>query len=109
MHVIAHRFETAGATAIDNQGLVPAAEKVPEKLVSQIESMRVDTQQPLHSLDQIRQGCLDHQMKVIGHQAKTVHLPGRLLAALLQGLKEPLPDLVVSEDAFLMISTAHHV
>ena len=48
-------------------------------------------------------------MKVIGHETKTVHLPSRFLATLLECRKEALAILVIIEDAFSMVTTTHEV
>ena len=46
-----------------------------EFLVATIEANGIGAQQPLHAGHQVGLGCLDNQMKMIGHQAIGMHQP----------------------------------
>ena len=59
---------------------------VAAEFVPVVESNRVGAQQPPHSRDKVRLGCLGHQVEVIAHQAIGMHLEPRLLARLREGL-----------------------
>ena len=82
---------------------------MPRELVSAIESTGVGAQQPLHPGNQVGLGGLDHQVKVVGHQAERVHLPVGLGTALAQGFQETLPVSIVLEDGIPPIPTIHHM
>jgi hypothetical protein len=45
----------------------------------------VGSQQPFHSVNQVRIRGFNHQVKVVGHEAIAVDLPEGLFAAFLQG------------------------
>jgi hypothetical protein len=48
-------------------------------------------------------------MKMVGHQAKGLHLPARFPTGLAQGVEETLPILVILEDGFPPVPAIHHV
>lgn len=78
-----------------------------KNFVSAIETLGVGPQQLFHSLDQVRIGRFDHDVKVIGHKAIAVDLPRGLFAAFLQRPNKALTILVVAEDILAMITAAH--
>jgi hypothetical protein len=43
-------------------------------------------------------------VKVVGHQAKGMHLPAGLLAGLAQGFEKALPVVIVGEDGFAAVA-----
>jgi len=43
--------------------------------VADIESLRIDLQQPFHPENKVGLRCLNDQMKMIAHQAVGMHLP----------------------------------
>ena len=109
MHVIADRLEIAAAAAIDNERLVAAAKEVAKLLVPAVEATGVGPQQPFHADNQIRLRRLNHQVKVIGHQAEAMYLPAGLVTALTQRLQKPLPVLIILEDSLTAVATVHDV
>ena len=54
-------------------------------------------------------GRLQHQMKMIAHQAVRVHLPLRFVTSLAQRGQELLAVLVVPEDILALVPTVHDV
>ena len=77
--------------------------------MADIESLRIDLQQPFHPENKVGLRCLNDQMKMIAHQAVGMQLPLRLLARLAQGGEKPLPILVILENILSAIPTIHHV
>ena len=74
-----------------------------------MEPAGVSGQQPLHTDNQIPSRSLEHQMKMVGHQAETMHLPIGLGAGLSQGAQEQLTVLGVAKDNLAMIATVHRM
>ena len=80
-----------------------------EQFVTPIESHCVGPQKPFHAGHQIGARGLDHQMKVIAHQAPGVDLPVGLPTGLAEGLKKKLAVFGGAEDGFAMVATVHDV
>lgn len=78
-------------------------------VVPAVEPLGIGAQQPLHAGDQVGVGGFDHQVKVIAHEAKAVHLPAGLLAALLQAAQELMAVLLIAKDGFLVVAPVHDV
>jgi len=100
----------AGATANFFQQLAPKL--LPAQVPAPLHGLELFAQAlrapPLHPLA-IGSGRLNHQVKVIGHQAPGVNLPIGLLAGLLQGLEKQPPVRIVVENGLPPISPAHHM
>ena len=79
------------------------------QLVPVVQADGVGALQPGHPRHQVGVGGFDHQMVMVAHQAKGMHLPIRLLTGLGQGLDEVMPVHVVQEDVLALVATAHHV
>jgi sorbitol-specific phosphotransferase system component IIA len=109
VHVIADRLEVPVAAALDDQGLVPAAEYVPGELAPVVQAPGVAAQKPAHPGDQVGVGGLDDQVKLVPHQAVSMHLETGLLTRFRQRLEEVLPIHVVVEDVFPPITPAEHM
>jgi hypothetical protein len=62
--------------------------------MSPIEPRSVSAQKPLHARHEIRSGCLNHQLKVIVHEAIGMDLPTALLASRSEGFKKQLAVLI---------------
>ena len=80
-----------------------------KELVPTIEPPRVGSQEPFHAGDQVGLGRLDHQMKMIGHQAPGMDVPAGLLTGLVQGLQEEFAVPVVLEDGLAPVTAIHDV
>ena len=109
MDVIADGFEVARGAAIDDQGLVTAAEEVAEEFVAAVEAAGVGAQEPFRAGNKVATGRLDDQMKMIGHEAPGVELPAGLLAGFIEGFQEELAIPVCLENGFATIATVHDV
>src|SRR5215204_3077663 len=97
MHVIADRFQVAGITAIDHERFVTSAEEMPGELMPPIEATRIRAQEPFHSRHEIGLRRFHHEMKVVGHETISMHLPAGLDTRLRQSGKEPFTIPVVLE------------
>ena len=82
MHVIANALEVAVAAPVHDQRFTSPAEQMTEKFVPTVKAAGVNAQKPFHPFDQVRLRRFEHQMKMIGHQAKSVNHPLRLGASL---------------------------
>ncbi len=109
MHIVADRTEIARRRRIHHQRLVAPTEQVTEELMPSVEPGGVGAQKPRHARDQVSLGRLDHQMKMISHQAEGVDLPIRFGAGLTQGFKKPFPIPVIVEDGFAPVPAIHHM
>ena len=109
MHVVADGAQVAVAAAIDQEGLVTSAKEVAKEFVAAVEAAGVGAQEPFHARDQIGPGRLDHQMKMIFHEAIGMHLPGSFGAGLREGFEETPAVEVVLEDGFAAVAAAHDV
>src|SRR5438093_4956783 len=109
MHVVARPLQISWRRTVYDQGLVAAAEQMAEQLVAEVEPSRVSAQKPFHARNQVRLGRLEHQVKMIRHEAIGMNLPARLAARLAQGLDNPLAVVVVVEDRFAPVPTVHNV
>jgi hypothetical protein len=74
-----------------------------------VEPPRVSPQKPFHPRHQIGLRRLDHQMKMIVHQAIRVNLPTGLDAGFGEGVKEPLAIGVVAENEFATVTAVQDV
>src|SRR5450759_407260 len=109
MNVIANAFQIAVSTAIHDQGFVAPTENVPAELVPVIQTNGVSAQQPSHPRHQVGVRRLDHQMKMIAHEAIRVDLKAGFLAGLRQSLEEILSIHIVQENVLAAISATHEV
>ena len=109
MHVITHRLEITLAVPLHDQRLIPPAKQVPKFFVPPIIAAGVGPQQPLHPGHQVGLGRLQHQVKVVAHQAIRVHLPAGLLTGRRQRLQQPLPVLVIPKDRLPPVAPIHHM
>jgi hypothetical protein len=66
--------------------------------VPAVDTHGVGGEQPFHAGDQVALRRLDHQMKVIVHEAPGMHLPGGLLTSLRQSFNEE-PSVRIVEEA----------
>src|SRR5882757_3813826 len=87
MHIITSAPQIAGLSPVNQLRLVAAAEEVAPVPVPPVKSLCVGAQQPFHSCCKVELRRLDHQMKMLAHQAISMHLPsslrtGRLLETL---------------------------
>jgi len=101
--------QAAHATAIDQQRFVAAAEQVAKDFMPGVISLGVGPQEPFDPGDQVRVGCLDDQMEMVGHQTEAMHLPSRFLTAVGQRAQKPLPVRVVAKEVLSVIPAVHHV
>ena len=95
MHIITHRLQVPIPTPVHNQRLVTTAEQAAEEFVAPVEAAGVSTQKPLHPSHQVGARGLDHQMKMIRHQAQRMHLPAGFVAGLARRAEEALPILLI--------------
>src|SRR5208282_6646879 len=109
MHIITDGFEISAGAAIDDQRLVAPAEEVAKLLVPPIETAGIGSQQPLHAGDQIRAGCFDDQVKMVGHQAPGMDLLAGFFTRLVQRLYKRPEVLLLLEDGVTPIPSAHDV
>ena len=79
MHVITGRAQIAVPAALDQLGLVASAQDVGGQCVPVVQPNGVGALKPLHPRHQVGVGSLDHQVVVVAHQAKRMHLPVCLL------------------------------
>ena len=91
------------------QRLVTPGEKMPALSMPDIEAFGVNPQQPLHADHQVGLRSFDHQVEVIAHQAKGMHLPLRLLTRLLQSGQKALAVQIVLENILPAVATVDHV
>src|SRR5437867_10964442 len=109
MHVIAHRSQVTVDAVIHDQGFVATAEQMAKELVATVKTGSIRAQKPFHAGHQVGLWGFEHQMKMIGHQAISMHLPIGLLAAFSERLYPPVPIRVVFENRLPPISPVHHV
>ena len=84
-----------------------AAEQMAEQPVPAVEPARVGPQKPFHPRNQIGLGRLHHQVEVIVHQTKRMHVPVGFNATLTQRFQETLPILVILENRFPLVTAIH--
>src|SRR5437879_5460341 len=109
MHIVARRLEIAVTAAVHDQRLVTPAKQMSEFLVPPIESSRVSAQEPFHARHEIGLRGFHHQMEVVSHEAKRLHLPTGLLAGLIQSLQKTPPIVVIIENLLAPVSTIHQM
>jgi hypothetical protein len=109
MDVVAHGSQIAVTAAVHDQRFVTAAEQVAEEFVPPVEPAGVGAQKPFHARDQVGLRRLDHQMKMIRHQAIRMDLPPGFDTSLGQRLAEAVPIRVILEDRFAAITAIHDV
>jgi hypothetical protein len=80
-----------------------------EDLVFAVEPRSVGSQQPLHSLDQVASRSFQNDMKMVAHQAQSMHLPIGFCAALTQGSQKKFGILFITKDRLEVIASIHHV
>src|SRR5437867_13385698 len=80
-----------------------------KELVAPVKTGSIGAQKPFHAGHQVGLWSFEHQMKMIGHHAISMHLPIGLLAALPERLYPPVPIRVVFENRLPPISPVHHV
>jgi hypothetical protein len=107
--IVAEVFEITIAAAIDDEGLVAAAEEVAEEFVAAVEAARVGGKEPFHAVDEIGLGCLEDEMKMIVHEAIGMNLPGGLGASFAQGFEKEETVFFIVEDGLAAVATAHDV
>src|SRR6266536_282967 len=90
-----HGLQVPIAAAVHDQRLVMSAEQVTEEFVAPDEPAGVSTQKPLHPRHQVAARRLDHQMKMIRHEAERMHLPAGFVAGLARRAEEALPILLI--------------
>ena len=74
------------------------------QIVPPVEPIGIRAQQPAHSGHQIAFRRLDHQVKMVFHQAKGMNLKTGLLAGLGQGLEEVMAIAIIPEQGFPAVS-----
>ena len=109
MHVITRRLQVAVAATLDQQGFVASAKNVAEELLAMIQADGVGAQKPAHAGHPIRVGRLQHQMKMVAHQAIGMDLPFGLLAGLSQGLEKVQAVHIINENILPAVTTVHHM
>jgi hypothetical protein len=62
--------------------MVDAAKEVPKYFMMMIQTIGVDSEQPLHAFHKVRARSLAHQMKVVAHQTPRMNPPVGFLAGL---------------------------
>src|SRR6476660_8271552 len=72
-------------------------------------SDQVNAQEPFHSGNEIGLRGLDHEMKMVAHQAPGMDLPFGLGAGFAKGAQEELAIVIVFEDVAALVSTIDHV
>ena len=82
---------------------------MPKEFVPAVEPTGVGAQEPLHPSHQVGVGSLDHEVKMVGHQAIGMHLPIGLDTALPQRLQAAEPIRVIFENRLPPISPVHHM
>ncbi len=106
MNVITYLSQIFPSAPIHQKRLVTSAKEMPRKSVPSIEALGIGTEKPLHSGAQIAARRLHDQMKMIGHQAIRMNLPGRPAAGAFQNLKKQLPIRIVSDNGFSPVAPA---
>ena len=81
----------------------------PEKLVPTIEAQCVTAQQPAHPRHQVALWRLDHQMKVVAHEAIGVNLKPGLGAGFRQRFEEVVAIHIGLIDVFFAVAPARDV
>ena len=69
-----------------------------------VEAAGVGAQQPFHARDQVGPGGLDDEVEMVRHEAIGMDLPTGLDAGFAEGVEEPLPIEVVTENEFAMVT-----
>ena len=109
MHVIAGGLEIAVAAAIHWQRFVTTRKEVAKLLVLTVKAIGIDTQQPMHPLDQVAARRFSDKMKVVAHQAPGMDLPVGFLTGFTKGVQEQPPILVIQENGLAPVATIHRV
>ena len=109
MNIVTDRFQITVTTPIHQERLVSTREEVAASFVANVETLCVNSQEPLHARDQIRLRRLDDQMKVVAHETIRVHLPFRSDTDFSQRVEESLPILIISKDALALVSSIDHM
>src|SRR5687768_12893032 len=78
-------------------------------LVAAIEARSVGAEEPFHPGNQIRLRGFHNEMKMIGHEAERMHLPGGFSASLPQSLEERFTVRIVVEYLFAAVAPTHEV
>ena len=108
MHVVADGSQIA-AGASDDQGFVATREHMAVQLMTAIEPCGVGAEKPFHAGHEVGLRRLDHEMKMIRHQAECVDLPAGLGAYVRQRLEKRLAIQIVSENILAPIPATHRV
>ena len=82
---------------------------MPAELVPAVEAGGVGSQEPFHAGHEVAPGRLDHQMKVIGHEAERMHLPAGLPAGFSQRVEEQHAIPLRPENGFAPVAAIHDV
>src|SRR5947209_6907746 len=98
MHVIAYGQQVAIAAVINRLSFVTSGEKMAAGFVADVETFSVNAQQPFHAGDQVWLRRLDHQMKMVPHQAIGMDLPFGLATGFSEGGKEALAIIDIAKD-----------
>jgi hypothetical protein len=109
MNVITRGLEIPVAAPIHHHCLISSAKDVPSLLMSAVKPDGIAAQKPMHSIHEIPVGCLYNQVKMVAHQAVSVHLPVALLARFGQCLEKLLPIHIIEVYVVPPISTTHDV
>ena len=106
MHIVADGFEVA-IPAFHQQGFIPAAKDMAKEFVPVVQPDGVGAEQPAQARHQIGVRGFHDQMKVIIHEAISMHLPAGFLTRLRQGFEKVLPVNVVQENGLPPIPATH--
>ena len=109
MNVIAERAQIERFIALYGNGLVAALKEMSSLAVFRIEACRIGALQPSHAFYKIPLWSLQKKVVMIAHEDIAVNKVSRSLAGFRQGGQKDVPILIISEDGFPPIPTAHHM
>jgi len=84
--------------AIDHPGVEPTLEQMPDPVVSAVESLCVESVQPLHPIREIRLNRLEHEVEVVVEQDPGMQDPVEATRCLVQRSPPPGAVDVVEHD-----------
>src|SRR3954465_3173961 len=109
MDIITDRSQVTGSAGIYDNSLVAPTEQMAKEHMPAVVPGCVGAEEPFHTRDEVALRSFQDQMKMVGHEAKGVHLESRLLRRFAECFEEELPISNVSDDSLTMIAPAHDV
>ena len=74
-----------------------------------VQANGVGAQVPAHALNEVGFGRFHDEMKMVGHEAVSVDLPGGFMAGLSEGFEEILAIHIIEENILAAVAAAHDV